>query len=255
MKKILSALLCAMMVVSMVACDSAPSITPEELYNQVMNDSMGIKTADVSSNIVMNMSAPSQGLEMDMTMDMDVLMDMTDEENIKFYSSAKTNTMGMELDIISFYADGYQYMEMMGQKMKQEMPLETFLATAQTNPQVILAEDMETFEMTEADGNKTFTFTVKADRMQALFEEAMGSMGDMAAMAGAGEFSFEDMSGNLVIDADNNIVSQNISMIVSVTVEGETMDMDMDMNMVYNSYNEPVEITIPATDDYTEIPA
>ena len=110
MKKTLSLILAVIMCVCCLAsCGGSEAKTAYDLYNNAMK-------------------AFEKGVDMVMTMNMNVAgQDVETTMNIKGGKDAYEISMNMaEMSMSYIYVDGFMYMDMLGQKVKQEVSLEEF---------------------------------------------------------------------------------------------------------------------------------
>ncbi len=251
-KRIIGCLLTLAVMVTATGCEST---SPEEIYNTAMNSFSEVEYVDMSTSTDMTMSMPSAGVDMEVTMDMEIKGDYSDKENIKFQADTKMSMMGMDIEMDTFYVDGYQYMEMMGQKMKVATPIDEYMSTINAQHHIILAEEMKEFSMEEVDDNYVFTYVANEEKLQEMVSDVMDTMGTGMTAEDMGEvdITVNSMSGSATITAEGEILAQTIDMDIDMTVEGETVGLVMTMESTINSINQPLEITIPNTDDYVEV--
>lgn len=250
MKKILSIVLSMMMVLSLIGCGK--KVDAKALYDEASKKVSEMSSMDMDYDMSMTMT---QGEEtIDMTMSMNMKMDGMNTENMQYLATGKTSAMGQDMDMQMYYADGYYYMETMGQKMKYAMDIPSLME--QIN-QSVEGANMDSSYMKEisakADGdNQILTFTADASKMDAYVQDVMSAMGSAANMEGV-TYTIKEVSGETVVNKDGYFTTSKIKMVMEMTVQGETMNVNMDMTGIYNNPGQPVTITAPSLDGYTEI--
>lgn len=269
MKKLVSYLLVAIMMLCFVGC-GAPKATEKTPGNQVEEklDAYGIlKEATENMNRLESM---------DMTMDMDMNMAMGEEvmvykmssdiqlqdnnkETMKFKMpmtiTATVSGEQQTMESTSYYADGYLYTEAMGQKVKQAMDLDD-------------AKDMlgDTTEITDMDMDTLTNLKIEAknDGYEIAFEVEEDVINDMAddllsAFLGSEVSDSEtinmkvgSMGGTYTITKDKMITKVSIQMNMEITEGEETLKADYVIEITYNNPGETVTVELPDFSDYVE---
>ncbi len=251
-KKILvTSFLAVATLVSTVGCTS---LTVEEIFSESMQKVTDAKFSDMSLSINMKFSSSTE--EMEVAMDTDIMIDATDDSNIKLSNISTTSMMGMEIPITVYYLDGYQYMDMMDQKVKMEMTIEEYFTA---NPTVSYASQIESFSeynMEEVDDNYVISYVVSEEKSQEVFLQSLGGMEELLmADIGEADITFNSIIGENIIDKDYNLKEQNMTIDVNITVEGESVDMLIETKAVINEIAETGEIVFPDFSEYIEIDA
>lgn len=75
--------------------------------------------------------------------------------------------LGSDIPFQMFYTDNMYYMDMMGMKMKQEMPLDEALDQVASNLESVDMDlaMMKDMAMTTEDGNTVLTYGINTDNM------------------------------------------------------------------------------------------
>ncbi len=262
MKKILATFLSIAISLSMTGCTPEPEMTPEELFDMVMNEQEEITTADLNYQLIFNVNDPSVSETVEGVMEMDVLMDVTEVSDPRFDATVSVSSMGVKLTMDIFYHDGYQYMNMFGQKTKQKTNPEILqqLFTSDMGTYMIHSTDLETLEMTESNGNKTLAYTISEEKTDILFApvyEIFDEIFSAEELQGMGELidiDIGNLSGSVVVDENNKLSNVAFNLTMDMTNGAETAEFEMEALITINSYNEPIKIEIPPTDEYEEIP-
>ena len=86
--------------------------------------------------------------------------------------------LGSDIPFQMFYTDNMYYMDMMGMKMKQEMPLDEALDQVASNLESVDMDlaMMKDMAMTTEDGNTVLTYGINTDNMNSLLNGIVGDM-------------------------------------------------------------------------------
>lgn len=248
MKKCLTFLLTAAMVLSLAGCGGGKDA--KTIYDEASKKTSELTSMDMTSVINMQMT---QGEEtIDMKMDLDMKIADMNTENMKYLAEGTTSVMGQDMDVSMYYENGYYYVESMGQKIKYAMDLNAIMEQVKQSTEGADVQSEYLKEITaKKDGdNQVLTFTVDAEKMDAYVNDILGEMGtDMQGMT----YTIKDASGEAVVNKEGYFSSEKIKMTLEMTVEGETMTMVMDTDCTYNNPGQTVEVTAPDLEGYTEI--
>ena len=86
--------------------------------------------------------------------------------------------LGSDIPFQMFYTDNMYYMDMMGMKMKQEMPLDEALDQVASNLESVDMDlaMMKDMAMTTEDGNTVLTYGINTDNMNSFLNGIVGDM-------------------------------------------------------------------------------
>lgn len=248
MKKCLTFLLTAVMVLSLAGCGGAKDA--KTIYDEASKKTSELASMDMTSVIDTQMTSGEDTI--DMKMDLDVKIADMNSESMKYLAEGTTSIMGQDIEISMYYENGYYYVESMGQKVKYAMDLNAMIEQVKQSTEGTGVQSEYLKEITaKKDGdNQILTFTVDAEKMDAYVNDILGEMGtNMEGMA----YTIKDASGEAVVNKEGYFSSAKIKMTLEMTVDGETMTMVMDSNSTYNNPGQTVEVTAPDLEGYTEI--
>ena len=251
MKKVGAFLLTAAMVLSLVGCGSKQD--PKEIYDAGMKKSQELTSMDVDYEMDMVMT---QGDEtMDISTSMNMKMDGVNTEGMRYLAEGTTTTMGQTIDTTMYYADGYYYMEAMGQKIKYAMELDKMMEQIKSSTGGASMDSSYLLDVqAKKDGdNQVLTYTADASKMDAYVQEVFGAMGDMSDQLEGLSYSIKEVSGESVINKDGYVTSGEVKMVMDMTMEGETVSVEADIKMVYHNPGQAVEVAEPSLEGYTEV--
>lgn len=252
MKKFLSTVLSMMMVLSLAGCGGGKKVDPKELYDTASKKASEMTSMDMDYDMTMTMAQGGESI--DVTMSMNMKMDGINTEDMRYLATGTTSAMGQDVDMQMYYADGYYYMETMGQKMKYAMDVNALMEQVQQSVEGANMDSsyLKDISAKEDGDNQILTFTADASKMDSYVQDVMSAMGSAANMEGV-SYTIKEVSGESVVNKDGYFTTAKIKMVMEMTMQGETMNVDMNMNAVYNNPGQPVTITEPNLDGYTEI--
>ncbi len=273
MKRTLTAVLCAAMLASLTACgggsDSKPAagaadqttaaqetvkeLTPEEIYKEAMEKNASLESMDVDMVMNMNMTMGEQAMDMKMDMKM---QSAGKGEDTKLLMTSTTEADGQSIEMTMFYADGYYYMDAMGQKIKYLMDASEIAAQteAQTAGVELEVEWLTDLTVEDQGEDKLLKFVGDPDKMHDYVQDTLANSGSANGLEGM-DLTVNEISGEYLIGADGYYKDAKIKMDLTLSADGQEAKMVMDIDMTYNNPGQPVEVTIPSTDGYTEVDA
>ncbi len=224
---------------------------PAEFLNTVFENYK--ETMSFQGTAEMMFETTYSGQTMSYEMNMDMGLDFNDIENPKMAIDLTTSMTGMTVDMSMYYNDGYSYVDVLGMKIKQESPvdmLEDYYDFSLSIPEIAYIVDVT---MTEEGDNYLLTYSVNEEEQNEILNDMMSSMGeefDVDTMTESIEYT--KLSNSILADKDGNIISQDIVMEVTITMDGESMDMSLTGSMDYKALGEDVVIEFPDFSDYVE---
>ncbi len=241
MKKLVAILCAACITLFVSACEV--SLTPEELYEKAAGNVEDSLLYDVDTN--MSIEVAFTGGTMEVGSNLNIKVDLTDAENPKIASSG-TVTMPLvgEVQVDQIFADGVMYSNVAGQKTKSNVDYQTALDLIQSgdvSDSFVPSEDF--LEITaEKDGDNTVLhFNCKTDETNSFVQDALGE-----AMGEDTQYSFEEISGTVVVDKDEMPVSVLVRIKATMEQEGQTFQINAEIEEIFHSIGQPLEITAPA---------
>lgn len=248
MKKILCAVLAAVLVLSAAACAPAD---PKALYKEAVEKTGKLESIDMNLKYTMDMSDGEESITITTTSD------------IKLDQSAEQPKMAMDMSMelpgqgaISlqmYFADGYLYMNSNGQKVKQAATEEDALSgAAGMAVEEIEEKAFKDLKMETKDGVTTINFTADGVQMTDYIQTLLSSS---QAVASAEGLVIEDVTGTITVNKDKYITGMTMDIPLTMTVSGQALTCRMSLEMSYENPGQPVNVTFPDFSDYTEIGA
>ncbi|MCI8512915.1 MAG: hypothetical protein HFE83_13155 [Lachnospiraceae bacterium] len=170
--------------------------------------------------------------------------------------TSTTEADGQSIEMTMFYADGYYYMDAMGQKIKYLMDASEIAAQteAQTAGVELEVEWLTDLTVEDQGEDKLLKFVGDPDKMHDYVQDTLANSGSANGLEGM-DLTVNEISGEYLIGADGYYKDAKIKMDLTLSADGQEAKMVMDIDMTYNNPGQPVEVTIPSTDGYTEVDA
>ncbi|MDO5417654.1 MAG: hypothetical protein Q4F29_10675 [Lachnospiraceae bacterium] len=251
MKRILAILLSMMMLAASLSGCSRKD--PREIYDEAVKKNAELTELEASTVTDMKISQGEEIMNMKTTMDMK--MKGVNTEQLTYTAEGTTEVLGQTMDMSMYYADGYYYMETMGQKIKYPMDLQQMIQQIQQSTGGMAADSSYLSEIeAEKDGDsRILKYTLDGEKMDAYMQDVLKSV-NMPGLEEAGiSYQFQSASGESVVNKEGYYTSTKMKLVMDMTAQGETIRLDMDSDIVYHNPGQAVEITVPDLEGYTEI--
>lgn len=251
MKKGIAFLLGAAMVLSLAGCGGGKDA--KTIYDEASKKTSELKEMEITTNVDMTMVQGEESIAMNTAMD--ILMTGANTEEMKYLATGKTSMDGQDIDVSMYYADGYYYMESMGQKIKYAMDLNQLMEQVKQSTEGANMESSYMKEITaKKDGdNQVLTFTADAEKMDAYVQDVMSSMGSAAAGMEGVSYKIKAASGEAVVNKDGYFTDVKMKMSMDMEAQGQTISVEMDTSSAYKNPGQAVTITEPDLEGYQEI--
>lgn len=193
----------------------------------------------------------TQFMTMSMPMNMQMDMDMTNLNNSKIAMTGKTTITLNELlvpsgesatqtaDMSMYYTNGVAYVETDGEKV--QMPMSFAGMQDQIGSMTEVASEPISMIKSVSKSGDVYTVNYQMNAIGGMVNEIMGAM---SASANATDMTLGDVTAKITV-ANKRMTRMDMTMKMSMKVEGQTMDMDMVMNYVVNKSGSGVTVTLP----------
>lgn len=222
-----------------------------EIYDAANQKSQEMSDAAMTSSVDMTIKQGEDSLSV--VTDMDMKIKGMNTDSMEYYAEGTSTTLGQTVDMTMYYKDGYYYIDSAGQKLMYAMDIDELTEQIKQSTEGSNMDSSYLSEITaKKDGDNTvLTFTCDASQMDQYVQDALSGMGTM----GLGDITYNitSASGQAVVNADGYFTSTDMVMAVEMTANGETINVDMDTSVTYENPGQPVEITVPDLEGYTEI--
>ncbi len=243
---------------SLAACSASED--PKEVFDEAVSKNSELSDMDTDMTMTMDMTMDDMPITMSMDMSMQVSGMQTDA--MLYYSDSTMVLSSPDIDqtaidTVSFYEDGYCYTEVLGQKMKYAMDLDSMMetlkqSTAAANMQ---SEMMSEITLSEENGQRVLSFTADPEKLNTQTSEALGLLNSQFQNLGIneGDIAVTEANGTYTLNEEGYYTAMTMTMVYDMTVAGSSVTADCDIQMTIHNPGEPVEVSIPDTSDYTEI--
>lgn len=229
-----------------------------EVYTAAQAKNNELDSLDVNTEyeILMDMD----GNAMDMGMELNMKMRGARSGKLEYVADGNMTMFGSEMPVQMFYTDGCYYMDMMGMKIKQAMPMDEALEAANSNMESVDVNSsmMKNLSMRTEGENTVLTYDVNSRYLNSFLEEAMGTM-PTEEDGFRISYNVKEASGEIVIDRNGYYTKQTMVMDMDVEIteleSDDTMTVRYRMDILMNVNNPGQEVTfeLPSTEGYTDV--
>ena len=229
-----------------------------EAYLAAQEKTSTLDSMDAQADIKMSMTM--EGVTIDTNMDMNMKTRGAQTGKLEFVADGSMTMLGSEIPFQMFYTDNMYYMDMMGMKMKQEMPLDEALDQVASNLETVDMDlaMMKDMAMTTEDGNTVLTYGINTDNMNSLLNGIVGDM-DTLYNGYTVSYNIRSASGKAIVDQNGYYAKEDMSldmdmvMTDSETGESETVSYVMEMHMNINNPGQEVKFELPSIEGYEDM--
>lgn len=236
------------------------STDPMAVFLAAQEKNNALDSLDMDADYVISMTA--EGMSMTMGMDMNIKMKNVQDGNLQFIATGNIDLLGSQMPINMFYADGYYYMDSMGMKMKQAMPMNKALESVSSNMEVadIDTSMMSDLQMRREGDTTILSYTTDAASMNDYMKAVMGDSLNYTDGIQI-TYNIKSSSGEAYINKEGYYTGQkmyvdmDMTMIDTASGQTETIGYIMDVTATINNPGQPVDFAIPSTDGYEDVSA
>lgn len=193
------------------------------------------------------------------SMNYDAKISDSGEDNMKMAMKGALSASGVSIDMNIYYSDGYYYLNMMDQKMKQQMDvsnLQKQISSTTSQSQLPVDNYKNIVVSQDDDGNTVLDYELNEDGLneyiQMAADQISSASGSTASSDDLDGIRISSFSGTRTLDKDDNTLKDSAEFVmVSSSYEGETVTVTMDVT--YNNPGKSVTVTLPDDlNDYQE---
>ena len=193
------------------------------------------------------------------SMNYDAKISDSGEDNMKMAMEGALSASGVSIDMNIYYSDGYYYLNMMDQKMKQQMDvsnLQKQISSTTSQSQLPVDNYKNIVVSQDDDGNTVLDYELNEDGLneyiQMAADQISSASGNTASSDDLDGIRISSFSGTRTLDKDDNTLKDSAEFVmVSSSYEGETVTVTMDVT--YNNPGKSVTVTLPDDlNDYQE---
>ena len=263
MKKIILAVWSVVIAPAITACGSSAGEAAQSSIAQADREELvavwkaaNEKTTALTSaalSAFMDINAQSGNEDFESGMNTEILLNEAGQENMACLWNTDTSLNGeLSVETITFYADGYYYMDLPERKVKcalspeqMEGQFEKMLSVWMLDPDCATEISIEE----EAD-SRIITFTGDAGKTEEYLRRSMEySKSPMAGM----KRKIKKSEGEVVVDSQGYMKSQILKVELTLGTNGSQIDMTMNMKLIYHWPGESVSVELPSRDGYIEV--
>ena len=243
---------------------AAGSQSQEEKMSMAMDMTMSMSLAGVPyMDYAMNLDAAvDTDLEhMDQTrMAMTGAMEVTINPELAAQMGLSQEEAHTTSDLAYYYADGYYYVSMDGEKLRMPLSFEEVMSqtellstgTAGQSEPICLVKDLS---ITSSGGVDTYTITYAGGAMSGLVQSVMGAMPAETVDSADASMTLGDATAVVTVE-DDSLTGMTISMTMEMTVENVPVSVSVEMAVSDISVGNSVTVTLPDDlDTYQDITA
>lgn len=263
MKKIILTVWGVVIAAAMTACGSSAGEPAQSSVAQADREEFAAvwkaaseKTAaltSVSLSTAMDVYVQSGKENFQTSANTEILLNEAGQEDMTcLWNTAVSLDGELSLETVTFYADGYYYMDLPERKIKcvlspeqMEEQFEKMLSVWKLDPDWVTEISIKE----EAD-SRLITFAGDAGNIEEYLRRSMEySKSPMADM----NMTVKKNEGEIMVDSQGYLKSQILRVKLTLEMNGSQTDMSMNMKLVYHWPGEPVSVQLPSTDGYIEV--
>lgn len=258
MKKMITALLAAvtalMMTVPSFAAEDPAAVLDRVAAKSNTMDSMD---CDMGVHAVMMMAEPSEYGDVSLNLDMAMKIQMAGltSGQLRYKAETATEFLGQTAYATMFYKDGYMYTDSEGQKIKYPMDMSGLMETAQTAAiaSELSSSFMKNITLNEVNGVRVLSYEVDPKKMNSYITQALDEV--LGGMNLGMDINVQSMKGSYFLDNDDNYTYMDADMVMTMSMDGETLVILMKIEGTVNNPGQPVEVNLPSTEGYQDLEA
>lgn len=231
------------------------------IYQAAQEKYAALDYAEADTSYVMDMEM--EGISMEVVMNTNLKMANIRGEDLQYLMTGTMKMLGAEFPVTIFYKDGWYYMDMMDMKVKQPMDLASAIEAINENTGAteVSTAMMRNLKATQTQNGEytVLTYDVSESVLNSYLQAALAQTGTTDAALSS--YKVNSANGTTVLDKNGNYVQDQVIMDMEMSVydpqNGTYSDAKytMDMIMDYKNLGQPVTLTFPSTEGYTDITA
>ncbi len=219
----------------------------QKLYDEASQKTLELPGLDMNTDLWMSFSY--EGMELSASEHTQIKYHDLNTPNMEFLLVTTSSLFGLNMTETSFYTGGCYYTDDYGkykmyigpQDMMEHLPFE--------KPRGEFGIFLDNLQVAEdGAGNKILLYSAQIkdldNDLSNFYDDALPSLSD---------FQFSQINGKITINAEGYLSNETLSLYMTLTEEGETMDVSMDINQNYNNPGQAISIEFPSTEGYEGI--
>ena len=258
MKKMLTGILSAAAVFSM-SFTSLAAEDPAAVFDRVAAKCQTMDSMDCHAGIHM-VILPDESIaenRLNVDMEMQMKMDQIYSGDMRYLADTAVAALGQTVYTVSFYDDGYYYMDMEGLKLKYPMDMDELMQQSQ-NAMVaseLSSSYMKGLSLTEENGVRILSYEVDPAEINVYMQDILGSLtqSGLAGVNGEMAINIREARGAYLLTDDDYYSFANMYMVFDMETMGQKMTVIMLMEIDVDNPGQPVEVVIPSKEGYQEL--
>lgn len=258
MKRLLAAVISAVLLCPMTAF-AGQTAEAQAVYQELMAKTQSVSDQDAYYDLNMTMSGSMfKELGMDSIharMEMNTkIKQLNDPANMQYLACTRMTMLDMPAQTATvYYANGWYYMDSMGQKIKFPMPLDKMVAeisgTAEmfeTSPELL--KDLSV--RTEGE-NRILSYTMDDSKMNEYMSAVLAAAGMDSLLEGM-TFTVKNVGGDYTVTPEGYYTHASVRMDMEMSMDGETVSVKVDGSIGVANPGQPVDFPVPNPREYQD---
>ena len=241
--------------------------TAQEILESNYDKSKDLKDVDMTSKVeyeiaVADASADdsSDGSESQtVTMDYDAKISDSGSDSMAMAMTGKMSSSGTSIDMNIYYSDGYYYINMLGQKIKQKMDLSKLQKEleATTNQTQLPVENYKDIVVSQnSEGNTVLDYKLNDDGLDEYIKEIADQMGAISSSSVSSDdldsVKISSFSGQRTLNKDDYTIKESVKFVME-NKQSDDGSITISMDITYKNPGKDVTVTLPDDlSDYQE---
>lgn len=248
----ITVLVAAVMTVSLAGC--AENADPKAAYDYAVKKNMELKDVDSSWKAVITTTQGGRTIHSSITADRQISNKGTDK--MLYRSDTAWSAGGQTESLTEFFENGYFYSESPGQKVKYALDIKALMERAGQSPGglYLTSADMKKLTVRNDGLNQVFSYTADPQKADAAFLNIMSLMISPDEIHNV-KLKVKDCKGDCTVNKSGYYTDERVNLDFDMILEGQTIAVEMNIHSIVKDPGLPVDVLLPGTDGYEDIPA
>ena len=245
MKKLLAILMAAGLVASLSGFTAKDD--PAQVYGQVLAKSLETSSRQMDCDMTMTMRYGAQTLDLGMDLTAQVVQG---QDGYQMAMAGNLSLLGQELPMELYYLDDWCYMDILGQKVKTQMPLDQMMALVSTQSSALSPVPyMDKLTLEPQGKDAVLTYRIPQAGMIQYFSDVLAASGSALTpeeQAQLDVMKLGSMDGTMVVDEDYNTKSETARMNLFLYEGEDVVPCTIQMEISYQPLAADTQLQFPA---------
>lgn len=232
-KRIASIVLAAITLAVLVGCGGqkkSVNATPKDIITALESYN---NSEQMDANMKMEMQLKADNMEYKVGVEFNFQKDFSNYKTDYFLKGKAQLPLVGEMEMVSFYKDGYLYSDTMGEKTKEKVSAAAAKESFQPSQlSLALKEDFIENVKAEKSGDKTtYTYKLKEDKLKELFDSMDGFEKALpnSPFDGMGQANFKvkNTQNTIVVNSKGQVIQNKLDLELEATDKGKTASMHL----------------------------